>query len=266
MLIFPQLKSGAVAQMPLVKHRTTRTIANVAEDGTRIALSDSYAGQVFWSLAYNGLTDGEVTTFLQFFEACEGRLQNFIFLDPQANLLSSSENLTASTWQVPSLLAISSNVSDPLGTTRASRLRNGAAAPLALAQSVGIPGKSTTCFSTYLRSDSNTPVTFIRTDGNNVDTFAVESGSMWQRFARTTAFASSLSGVSTWSIQIPSGASVDVFGLQIDSQPFAGAYKSSSGAGGVYSSARLDNDELDIVMTSPGLSSLRLKVVGRANY
>ena len=143
---FPQIGAGSVAQFPVTRSRKWRAIANTLESGGRILLPDTTAGQIGWRLSYRELQDLEVQSLSDLFTACQGKFGVFTFIDPLANLLGWSENLTQAAWQ-PGLLTGGANVVDPLGTARASSITNSSAGTQSLQQTLGLAGNYVTCFS-----------------------------------------------------------------------------------------------------------------------
>lgn len=266
MFVFPQLSTGALVQYPVQKRRTERTILNVSEDGHVIVLYDPSAQQVRWDLAYIGLTDQESANIQSFFQQCEGSLQSFLFLDPTENLLAYSEDLSQPSWTYNSLLSVTPGIADPFGTSRASRITNMSAADLSVAQTVTVPGAFSCAFSVYLRGSQTSTVTLSRTDGSNVSSpVVIETASGWVRANTSSAFASSASFLCTFSLSIPSGATVDVFGFQVEAQPSHGTYIPSTNETGVHPDCRFDMDQLTVTSTGPGQSSTRVSILSKAS-
>src|SRR4051812_8729822 len=103
-MFYPQLKTGAIAHHPVRKTIETRTVTNVLPGGNVFMYPDEAAQKTIWSWEYVGATVDEATTILKFFEACEGRLRPFTFLDPVGNLLSGSSDFRSDGWQLSSML------------------------------------------------------------------------------------------------------------------------------------------------------------------
>lgn len=266
MLIFPQLSTGALVQYPIRKTRLERTILNISEDGRSTAFSDSFAKVIHWDLSYRGLTDAEVLSLVSFYEACEGPLQSFLFFDVSENLLSYSEDYTQPVWVLNSLVAMESGIDDPFGTARASRLTNTSGGNLTITQTAGVPGIINTAFSAYLRAKGPlNGVGLARTDGSTNTFVPLQPSTSWTRFSLNTAFASSISMTSDFSIAIPPGASLDLFGLQVDAQPFPGKYVTSVAETGVFPSARFDSNKVNVIATDVGQSSIKLSICSKAS-
>jgi hypothetical protein len=265
MLIFPPLSTGASAQYPVKRARSERTIINITPDGRAITLPDYYGKQIRWSLRLDGLTDQEANNYLSFFELCEGPLQPFLFLDPTANLVLFSEDLTQSAWQINSLLTGTGGVGDPFGTTRASRLVNTSGASLSATQTIPIPGSAWAAFSVYLRASQGEGFQMTRTDGSSVSSLTPSVGGSWNRFTLSSVFASSVSTNCDFSLSVPAGATLDVFGFQVDAQPSAGIYVQNTGESGVYPNARFDLDQLTVTATGLGQSSMELSILSEAS-
>ena len=85
--MYPQLTTAAYSQFPLRKQRRTRTVTNMAADGSSIKLADPNGAITEWQLQYEGLSDTELNRLQQFFAATEGSLNGFTFLDPREVVL-----------------------------------------------------------------------------------------------------------------------------------------------------------------------------------
>jgi hypothetical protein len=257
MSFYPQIGAGSVAQFPVSRSRRWRAIANNLEDGEMIMLPDTTAGQIEWKLSYQDLTNAEVKNISALFNASQGDFAAFTFIDPMANLLGWSEGLSQSAWQL-GLLQTASGVTDPLGTERASSIANPNPAVQTLQQTLGISGDYMACFSAYLRSDSAGTVTLQR-DGRQV---TVSVGPAWTR-AYVSGLGTGGAAQSTFSIALAAGQTIDVWGLQVEAQPYPSAYKQTSSALGIYESTYFENDELTITSTSVGLSSCQIALMSQ---
>ncbi len=254
---FPQIGLGAVAQFPLTRSRKWRAIMNSLESSEQIILPDTAAGQVEWRLSYQDLTGTEAGTLSSLFTASQGSFEAFTFIDPLANLLAWSEDLSQAGWQF-GLLRNASGVGDPLGTQRACSVSNPSAASQALQQTLGMPGEYVACFSVYLRSGVAGTVALVR-DGTQVN---VAVGPAWQRFfVNSAGVAAAIE--SSFSIAVAAGQTIDVWGLQVEAQPYPSVYRQTSAAEGIYAETYFENDELKITSTSPGPSSCEISLISR---
>ena len=100
-LTFPQLSSGALAQYPIRKVNTVRTVKNILADGTMLVAADPGGGHLLWTLSYVDLSLDDMQALEAHFNACAGSLRAFTFVDPTDNLLRYSADLTGSAWTVP---------------------------------------------------------------------------------------------------------------------------------------------------------------------
>src|SRR6202011_5321385 len=98
MLVFPQLKTGAAAQYPMVRRYAARTVANTLGDGSTVVFADPDGAVREWELRAAGLTLEEWTAIEALFLAVSGRFTTFTFLDPAGNLLSHSEEFGQPEW------------------------------------------------------------------------------------------------------------------------------------------------------------------------
>ena len=172
MLVYPQLETGALAQFPVHKARRPRTVINRAPDGSTIRIPDPAAETTEWLLTYKDLSDEEATALRSFFDAAEGTLQGFTFLDPTGNLLAFSEQLDDDVWQRDPLLTINAGIADPRATLlrgnsaikvqatsgQVRRLRRPGNTSIALARMYGPRRRRTSCCrSLDARSRSQSP-------------------------------------------------------------------------------------------------------------
>lgn len=254
---FPQIGLGAVAQFPLTRSRKWRTILNNLEDTEQIMLPDTPASQVEWRLSYQDLTDTEAGAISSLFAAMQGSFGAFTFIDPLANLLAWSEGLAEPGWQF-GLLQNTSGVNDPLGTQRAWSVSNPGAASQSLQQTLGMPGEYIACLSVYLRSDGAGTVALVR-DGTQVN---VAVGPAWQR-AFVSSAGTAGAGESSFSLAVAAGQTIDVWGLQVEAQPYPSVYRQTSAAEGIYAETYFENDELTVTSTSPGFSSCEIRLMSR---
>jgi len=127
MSFYPQIGSGTVAQFPVARTRKWRVITSVLESGERIVLPDTSAGQIEWGLSYVDLSDAETALVSGLFTASQGGFASFTFIDPLANLLGWSEDLSQAGWQA-GLLTTASGIADPLEPREPGRSRTPALA------------------------------------------------------------------------------------------------------------------------------------------
>jgi hypothetical protein len=259
MSTFPQLSNGALSQYPVTFKRAIRTATNALEDGSTIRMAD-LVHKIRWELKYSGLSRLEYSALLAFFISVQGQLQTFVFVDPTANLLAWSEDLTQVVWEKDPLIQIISGINDPLHGTAATRLTNTAQAAQGVSQAIAGPGSYRYCFCVYLRCDQACAVTLRFVVGNVEVAEPHLVGSEWVRCTLRVAPASSTNGV-TFGLLLPAGVAVDVFGMQVEAQPAPGIYKRTTGAGGVYLKSRLAQDQLEVTVDAPGRYSTQVSIV-----
>ena len=213
-----------------------------------------------WQLQYLGLTDRERTAIEQLFEAAEGRLTTFSFLDPTDNLLLWSEDYTKSVWTVDPLLQVTSGIADPFGGSGATQLTNTAQAAQSAAQSIGGASWFQYCFSVYLRSDTPSTIQIVFSAAGQELRSAIAVSTMWTRATKTGSIPSNLDVIS-FRLELPAGARVSAFGAQVEPQLAAGHYKKTLDRAGVYSGTRFDSDSLTITTDTPNQHSCSVSLV-----
>lgn len=259
MLYYPQLSSGAAVQYPVNRRRTERAIVNTLEDGSRFALNDPTYAFLRWTLSYTSLSDDEVQILSAFFASVEGRLTPFSFFDPAGNLLGWSEALDQNAWQKSTYLTLESGIYDLLGTQRAARATDTSGAALSLSQEVDVPGAVTCCWSFYARGDSPATLQLMRSNGSGNASSTGLVNASWRRFSLVSALSGGDSSV--FGVQLPAGATIDLFGFQVDAQPGPSQYVPTVAAGGVYPKARFDSDTLTITAVAPNESQCDISIL-----
>jgi len=260
MLYYPQLTTGAVSQFPVTRQTNMRTVANQLASGYTIRMEDIGAQKVQWQLRYSSLTDGERSSIESLFEASEGQLNTFTFLDPTDNLLMWSEDWTQGVWTADPLLQVTGGVSDPMGGSDAMQLTNTAQTTQQIAQSTAGPSSFRYCFSLYVRSASPATIQLVSATTGQTSLMPVTTGSSWLRVTTSGRLTVQQDGIS-FGVQLPAGVQIDAFGAQVEAQPGAGLYKKTIDLGGVYSTARFSSDLLSFAATAPNQNSCQLGLI-----
>jgi hypothetical protein len=239
MLIYPQL-----AHFPIVKRRRRRTVINRAADGRTIKLADPAGETSEWQLQYAELSDEEAGILKEFFLAAEGSLQEFVFVDPTANLLEWSAKLDEPAWVRGPMLS----ASEDGGVWRVS---NTGAGPQTITQTIEAPADFLYCLSMYARADAPGTLRLLAGGVGSEQAIATE----WRRLRVTATGADP-----TFGIEVASGSAVYVRGIQVEAQAGASAARVSS-TGGVYEGARLRDDSIVIVATGVNRHSCTVNIV-----
>lgn len=255
-MYFPQLSTGASSQFPTTRQRQTRTVINESCQGYQVKLADPGAAITEWHLSFAELNDQELAAIEALFQSVEGSLTPFTFLDPTANLLVWSEQLDQPAWQADPLLTLTGGVSDPLGGSAAWQVNNPSAAALNLQQTIQAPASLNYCLSLYARSDASPRVSMLR----GAATAAEAIGPQWTRLIFAGQLDEAAESIS-FGIAVDPGATVDIFGIQVEAQTSASLYKRTTEAGGVYPNARFRGDTLTVTTVGPGRHCLELDIV-----
>jgi hypothetical protein len=243
MLTYPQL-----AHFPIVRRRRRRTVINRAADGRTIRLADPAGEITEWRLEYSELSDAEAGALEEFFVVAEGSLNEFLFVDPTANLFAWSGKLDEAVWARGPMLAVSVE-------EEAAVLSNTGAGPQTITQTIEGPAGFVYCFSLYARSGNAASVRLLA--GNEARNQAV--GPEWQR-ARLTATVAD----PTFGVEIGAGETVEIRGMQVEAQAGASAARVTT-TGGIYTGARLRDDWIRMVATAVNRHSCTVNIV-HANH
>jgi hypothetical protein len=254
---FPQ-----IAQFPGTKRVRRRTVGCEAPDGSVVKYADSGAREVEWELRFAGLTDGEWGAIRSLFEASEGRLQTFTFVDPFDNLLRSSEDLVAADWLKGAGLTVAAGVADPFGGTGATRVTNAGVEAGEIAQELPAPAAFVYSMSVYGRSEGESRISLFAEAGDTKVSKEFAIGPAWRRVVHSVQLGGAEERV-RFGLSVRGGSWVELYGAQVEAQAGASAYK-RSGAGGVYVNARFAEDVLTVNTDGPGLhsASVRIRTAG----
>jgi hypothetical protein len=260
MRFFPQLWTGASGQYPLVRRRITRTVTNTLMSGWQRKSIDAGERRVEWDLVATGLTTTERDELQNLFDDVEGRLETFTFLDPMQNLFLWSEDLTASAWLRGPLLQFTGNMPDPFDETRSVRISNVGAAAQQVTQSIGGPAWYQYCLSMWARTDAATDLTLLRFANGNTDSSVLHVTTNWNRLCFSGKLNSTSEGV-VHGIELPAGATVEIFGIQLEPQVGASGYKRRGGETAVFDKCRFREDHLTFTAEGPNEYSTSLGIM-----
>ena len=167
-------------------------------------------------------------------------------------------------WVKDPLLQPVAGISDPFGQTAAWQLTNAGSASQALSQTVEIPGNYVCCFSLYARSASPVQITIARTDSDAGIVSLQEIAPGWQRLQLSGSVGgTAASGI--YSISLPPGAVLDVFGLQVEAQPQPSDYKQTYSNCGVYPVTRFVEDSLTSTAVAVNNYSVNILLTSRSD-
>jgi hypothetical protein len=193
------------------------------------------------------LTDAEWQAIQSLFATTEGRLKSFLFLEPGENLVAWSEKFSEAVW-VKTGVTVTEGVGDPFGGTLASRLTGGGS----VSQSLNIPAKLRYAASIWAKTSQGGAALELTDNAGLTATAAIASDGVWRRYSLSTAWTASGAETVALLVTVPAGATVDVYGAQIEPHPTASYYKKTLGRGGVHPGARFASDTLADEATEPG--------------
>src|SRR5579872_483662 len=257
MLVFPQLTTGAAALYPVTKQGLQRTVVNVLADGSTVVYADPDGAVAGWALRATGLTLAEWNAIESLFQQTSGMAGTFTFLDPVGNLLLQSEDFSAGAWTIGELIQLTAGITDPLGTTRATRLVNAGQAAAGLTQTLSIPGNFQYCLSGWVRSTAGSAVTLAV--ANSSKFFA--AGTQWKRVYFSANPGQAGAATVTFGAQIAAGGSMELFGMQAEAQLGPSDYKITGAAGGVYPKARFGSDQITVTAQGTDVYDAVIQIV-----
>lgn len=264
MLYFPQLITGATTQLPCTKRVLQRTVVNQPAGGAPVKLFDPGACAVQWEMQLRGLAQEEWAAVDALFDAVEGRLGAFLFLDPFGNLLTWSESLDAAVWTKDAGVQLSSGAAGPAGTGRATRLTNTGAGDQGIRQTVNVPGSFQYCLSVWARSAAPTRARLFMTSGGDTASQVFKTSTTWRRLEFSKPPGATATGV-TFGALVEAGSEVELFGPQAEPQAGASQYKPTTTHSGVFSNAYFLDDELRMTSSAPGEFSCTVRIGANAS-
>ncbi len=250
-LFFPQLTSGAVAQYPIRKTKTFRTVTNQMMDGNTLQFADGTGSHMLWTLEYAELDSVDIQQLKAHFTGCVGPFRGFTFIDPSDNMLSWSGDLTNSVWTVSPSVSIAANAADPDGGSSAWALTNNSQISTGVKQTLTVPANYQYCFSTYVRSSQGATVTLVRTGLNDQAPQVFTAGNGWTRIVSSGRLNDSGINLSV-QISVEPGQEVDIHGPQLEAQVAPSRYRSTSEQGGIYANAHWSMNSFPVIATGPG--------------
>jgi hypothetical protein len=264
MLVFPQLVTGASSIYPLKKQHTTRTVVNVLGDGQKVVYEDSSAAIVDWELQLKSLTRAEADAIEALFTAVSGQWGLFTFLDPAGNLLAFSEEFGNTVWTNGPLIQLTTGIDDPNGGTGATRAINDGEASQMVAQVLDVPGNFQYSISVWARTQGGSNATLTALTTGASANLPIQLNGTWKRFNLTINLAQATDSV-TFGVTLDAGASVDLFGMQVDAQIGPSDYKRTGAGGGVYPRARFSTDSVTMKAQGTDIYDAVVRIVATEN-
>jgi len=238
---FPQLTSGAIAQFPFRNGPAYRTLVNSGPGADEIVSSDTDFHTRVWELPFDQLTDAEWQGLEELFQLSEGRLGTFLFLEPGQNLLSWSEQLSNPIWQKAAGISVADGQPDPGGGTGAVHLSSSGAG--AVSQELPIPASYRYAASVWAKTAASGVALRITDTGSGSVEVGFNASNSWKRYSVGYGLSSASQSMA-FEIQMSSGASVEIYGPQLEAQLAPSTYKRTEQQAGVFAGARFDNDIL----------------------
>ena len=256
---FPQMMSGAVAQFPFRKEFAYRSLVNSGSGADEIVSSDTDFQTRVWELPFKQLTDGEWQEIEDLFQATEGRLGTFLFLEPGQNLLSWSEKLSDPIWQKVAGVSVNEGQPDPIGRNGAVYLTNSGGGGT-ISQVLPIPASYRYAASIWARTSGAGAALRVTDTGSGGVEVGFRSDNVWRRYSVGYGVSSASASVA-FELVAPSGAALDVFGPQLEAQIAPSTYKRTEQQAGVYQGARFDSDILGDTATGVNRHSGVIRIV-----
>lgn len=254
-MFFPILRSGSMAQYPVARKTSHGLVTTTTPGGIVWRGQNGAPAGVEWRLSYDELTDDEARALEQHFDAMSGSAGRFTFVDPLANLLRWSEDVSAEGWVRGAGLAAQA-MTDATGEVYFA-LSNGGGAEATLGQAVTLPAGARLCFSCEVRGA-----------GSGVEAMAggERRGASWSagwRHIHATCQPLGSETAVMAGLSLKAGAVVEVRRLQAEMQAAPTPYKASWERGGIYESTRYGQDRLVVAATGPNRNRAQVRLKSR---
>jgi hypothetical protein len=256
---FPRLAGMTAVQYPLRRSQSFQRVECELPGGMVIVSSDAPPDRKKWTVQLRLLSDPERTALEDLFKGCRGRLGSFRWLDPASNLLKWSTAVDQVPWEHDAGVTTEGSMADPMGTTEGWRITNAAQTPGGIRQKLSIDPTQAYAGSCWARAATETEVQLRVGVAGGTATALSRAGQSWQRLTTAHSGEESLNQVE-YSLALPPGGRIEIYGPQLENQPGAGGYRRTHDRAGVYS-ARFNQDHLSFTATGPGEYSTRFEVI-----
>lgn len=265
MLVFPQLTSGAAALYPLRRRTERRTVVNTLADGQTVVYADPDWAVRRWELQAVGMRQEEMEAVDALFDAAQGPLGTFTFLEPAGNLLARSEEFDAPEWDNDPLIGLTAGIDDPFGGTRATRVQNTSGVAVGgLKQTLLVPGNFRYALSVWVRDAGAQGVTLTASSAGVSGPLSYSLTPAWRRVTLSVDIQESTESV-TFGADLAAGDSVDFFGMQVEAQLGASAYQRTGARGGVHAQARFGGPVSAVRAQGTDVYDAVIQIVSKGN-
>jgi hypothetical protein len=141
---------------------------------------------------------------------------------------------------------------------------NAGQAPQRLTQTLSAPGGFQYCLSVRIRSAVPDVARLVLATTGGEDLRIVETGPEWREVWLTAKLGGTGETIAG-GVELAPGASVDVFGMQLEAQTGPSEYKKTAGRGGVYPFARFSEDLLRSKTEGIDSHSTVIRITGTAH-
>jgi hypothetical protein len=266
MTYYPQINAnGVVTQSPYKSSLSFNNIYQAMPFGRGYSFAQRGSGLNnfptgplgSFSVNYTSITDAEVALLSTFFDAMQGSLQPFCFLDPDGNLVNNSEDFSQASWVGQSsgvTVTTNGGLADPLGGSRASQLGGGSYTPVVV-PTAGLPTGFVLCASAYVKALAGGMTFTIGFNGLSSAAWPLANG-QWTRvyFAQAVNSGGPVSMLLSWS------GNIQIFGPSCQPCMGPGNYSKSPDNFGYHPNCRFDTDKFTFVRQGPNQNALALPI------
>jgi len=137
---------------------------------------------------------------------------------------------------------------------------NAGSAPGAIAQTLAVPGNFRYTLSMWAKTTGASSVTLSATTTGGSMTRSIALTSQWSRASMDIELGLNTDSV-VFGAELDAGATVDLFGMQVEAQPGTSDYKKTAGSGGVHATSRFAEDELTVTAKGTDVFDAVIRIV-----
>lgn len=236
-MLLPQLQSKSAVQWNVTRTIVQSGSVNELADGSFLRGGVLRPLRRTWDLEYVGLTGAEFDALAEFAYMVNKVEEGFVFVDPMANMLRQSEDLTEAAWIRSAFCDVTAIGVGDHGMA-VHEVASQSAGVESLSQDVNVSGQGWLCGSCWVRTEGAASGAVIMRSGTGVWRSGFVAGPEWHR-VRVSGLVTMESEPMQFTIEVIPDGTVEVRGVQLEHQACASGYKPSAEVAGIHLGSRI---------------------------
>ncbi len=258
-IFFPQLRPGSAMQYPLRKATSYRTVVHPKDRVQPLRSADEGSSRLEWNLQLRGLSDTELDAIETLYRTMRGPHGDFVFLDPDGNLLARSEDFTSPVWNKTASLSIGVADTSPSVAETAFTLQSASETGAEMWQSLELPTNYHWLLSVYARAQSPAALTLFVRSTHGIQQHTVTLSAEWRRYWFGGLWWPAGGGIDV-GLRLPPNAQAEATAAQLETQTTPAAYKRTLAITGAYEQSRFMDESLRVTSLAPNCHQLHLRI------